>query len=67
MSSKIFRNWRKAVSVLLTLCLVITLLPINSVVNSASDTVIVYHEDFAKGLGAAKQSGSAKLTLVDGM
>jgi len=67
LSSKIFRNWRKAVSVLLTLCLVITLLPINSVVNSASDTVIVYHEDFANGQGAAVQSGSAKLTLVDGM
>ena len=63
MSSTVFR--RKVVSVLLVLCLVISLLPINSVVNSASTaTVTVYHEDFANGRGAATQAGGASLTPV---
>ncbi len=66
MSSTAFRNLRKTVAVLLVLCLVISLLPINSVVNSASTgTVTVYHEDFQNGQGVATQSGSANLSVVD--
>ncbi|WP_051571552.1 endo-1,4-beta-xylanase [Ruminiclostridium cellobioparum] len=62
MSSTIFRNWRKAAAVFLVLCLVISLMPVNSMVYAESTTV--YHETFAGGVGKAVQSGGAKLTQV---
>lgn len=62
MSSTIVRNWRKAVSVLVVLCLIISLMPVNSIVNA--ETVTVYHEDFTDGIGNATQSGGASLTAV---
>ncbi len=62
MSSTSVKKFRKAVSLLLVLCLVFTLIPVNSVVKAA--TVTVYHEDFAAGIGAATQSGGASLSQV---
>ena len=65
MSSTKFSNWRRAVSVLLVLCLVVTLLPINSAVKAATTTETVFHEDFLDGQSDAVQSGGAELSIVD--
>ncbi len=64
MSSTIYRNWRKAAAIFLVLCLVISLIPVNSIVYAESTTV--YHETFADGAGKAVQSGGATLTQVTG-
>ncbi|OPX44078.1 endo-1,4-beta-xylanase A precursor [Ruminiclostridium hungatei] len=63
MSSTIVSNFRKSVALLLVLCLVFTLMPINSVVKAA--TVTVYHEDFADEIMKVTKAGNASLTLVD--
>lgn len=63
MSSTIVKKFRKAVSLLLVLCLVFTLIPVNSVVKAATVTA-VYQETFSDGIGVAKQSGGANLTQV---
>ncbi len=63
MSSTNVKKFRKAVSLLLVLCLVFTLIPVNSVVKAATVTA-VYQETFSDGIGVAKQSGGANLTQV---
>ena len=65
MSSTKFRSWRRAVSVLLVLCLVVTLLPMNNAVKAATNTETVFHEDFLDGQSDAVQSGGADLSIVD--
>ncbi|MDF2987343.1 MAG: 1,4-beta-xylanase, partial [Eubacterium sp.] len=64
MSSTILKNWRKGAAIFLVLCLVIALMPVNSMVYAGSTTV--YHETFADGTGKALQSGGAGLTQVNG-
>ncbi|OPX44079.1 endo-1,4-beta-xylanase A precursor [Ruminiclostridium hungatei] len=64
MSSTITGNFRRTISVVLVLCLLISLIPFSSVANA--ETATVYHETFANGTGIAAQSGGATLTQVTG-
>ena len=55
------RNWRKVIALLSVFTLVCVYMPVSS-----AETVAIYHETFASGIGAAVQSGGASLTQVTG-
>jgi endo-1,4-beta-xylanase len=58
----IIENWKKALAFLLTIALLFSVMPLNRTVKAETSTV--YHEDFANGMGAAKQAGDAVLSQV---
>ncbi|ACL76655.1 endo-1,4-beta-xylanase [Ruminiclostridium cellulolyticum] len=55
-------KWNRVLSVVMTIALLFSVMPLNNVVKAEVETI--YHEDFAKGKGAALQAGDATLTTV---
>lgn len=58
------KSLKKVVSVLLAAALLVPIGRLAPVAEAATTETTVYHEDFANGVGLAKQSGSASLTTV---
>ncbi len=64
MINRIGTRKRRITGVFLILTMLISMIPINGAADT--ETTVIYHETFAEGMGAARQSGGASLTPVSG-